>query len=869
MQRYERNSAHDLSPVSKLHHLRHRKGFNAVRAPQSSPGEDSWAPLSRPLLGSTFMAEDLLEESMHPNMQAVEMLDATIKYLKDNHMNTQALSCSEQLLSLKLEMYGFAHPNVLQTLEEVVRTYNSVALELLSASKYTECLNTLHKAEALIKPETFYGGEACQVLTYNNIACCLRRMGKLKSSLRYLKEALRIGLNCQQVKNISVTYMNLCAVSSQLEQHDAALEYAQAAVFYVQDELVGIESVDVYASTGILEIGAKEQKLLALAIAYHNFAVELEFNNRGEASLQWYKKALQIGTRCKEINPALYESFVSTFEDAKRRYERVVKAPRAAQRPAGRQRPQSANINGNTERVEYDKNYTLHRAHNSKMAALSQGKKHVTEDFQANQSQKVRPRTARPPNEACKLHNTTKAYTSSVRPAHILRNGVSASRLQSSASRNGQQKAIHATKVDKRLSPGTCLLFDFHDTESLIPSRPKAVLSSVPCESVGVSPKAGVRHLQVLQDCRSLNKQWSDEALDLIKNLDEDKADIPSLPLVQNELKASGFEHEEPDGDAKDYLPEQRSTHLDYLRKMREIAQSIRNDLTGDFASTQEDSPAKQVGLRSKLLDLQMVLTSDEVDGKAPTQTAPLELGQRPPLNPRRRNEASKAEELRQMKDKSAAMLIQNRIERFMSGRKAEKSKLDAISKNHAATNIQKMYRGRLAREFVAEKRAYRYEQSAIKLQAFYRGFQTRTHVNRELAASLSRSYIEEKHYQLELASAIDCREESATITIQSYVRGHQARRLTEAMMVERNVAASRIQSAFHRLRDLQAKIANGISSMAASVIQSGFHQWKQRRDTTTHLQQEVDEVNTIAAITIQQLWRSFAENLSQEPKDT
>ncbi|KAL0586464.1 hypothetical protein ABG067_003851 [Albugo candida] len=740
MQRYEWNSTHNSTSTSNIHRLRH-KGVNAVRAPQIPTLRDvnSWIPLPRPLLDSTLTSEDVLEASIHPNTQAIEMLDATIKFLKENHMDTQALSCSEQLLSLKREMYGFTHPTVLQTLEEVVQAYNSVAIELLSANKHTDCLSTLHKAETLIKPDKFSGCEAGRILTYNNIACCLRRMGKLKSALRYLKEALQIGLNCEHVKNISVTYMNLCAVSSQLGQHDAALEYAQAAVFYVQDELVGIGSVDNYERSNISEKGAKEQKLLALAIAYHNFAVELEFNNKGEASLQWYKKSFQIGTRCKEINPALHQSFLSAFENAKKRYKRVEKPSRTVHRPALRERPQSANINGSKPRGEYDENNTLHKAYMSKPVDSGNRKMQVKNETSPTiRSHKIRPRTARPPNDSYRPQNRTRTSNLSEKLSHSSRNGISVLRPQSSASRNGQQKSLYETKADECSTPQACLLFDFHDTESLLPSRPKPMLSS---ESAGLSPKLVGRHLQALQDCRSLNKQWSNEALDLIKDLDEDKATIPTFSLVQNEVQSSTYEHGKFDKRDKDSLPEHRSTHLDYLRKMREIAQSIRNDLTGDFATSKQDGAAKAPVI-------------DKLYGKAPVQISPTEPGQRPPLNPRHRYKSSKIEERRQKRD-SAAALIQTRIQNYISGRQANLFRIEAERKARAATDIQKMYRGHIARDFVAEQKIY--NQSAVKLQALYRGFQTRHHVYRELAVSLSRSYIEEQHYRLELASAVGC----------------------------------------------------------------------------------------------------------------
>jgi len=62
------------------------------------------------------------------------------------------------------------------------------------------------------------------------------------------------------------------------------LEHAQSAIFHAQEELVVNEIGD--EKSDILDAKTKEEKIIALAVSYHNLAVELEFNDRQDASLQ-------------------------------------------------------------------------------------------------------------------------------------------------------------------------------------------------------------------------------------------------------------------------------------------------------------------------------------------------------------------------------------------------------------------------------------------------------------------------------------------------------------------------------------------------------------------------------------------------------
>ncbi|KAG6590914.1 Tetratricopeptide TPR1 [Phytophthora cinnamomi] len=265
------------------------------------------------------------------------MLSSTVACLKQKNMDLEALGCLEQSLWLKRRMFGVDNSVVHKALNEVMLSYNSVAMQYLAQGQFDQCLAMLRKAEAITAPGNFKRCQALQILTFNNIGCCYRKLGKLKSALKYLKEAAQIGSGSAHVKNLSITHLNLCAIQSQLGRHDLALEHAQAAIFHTQEELVSLEDGagnerdedgecnvddrDQAALVDALDPKTREEKIISLAVAYHNLAVELEFNGRGEASLQWYKKALQLVWKYRETNEALCESFKKIFLDARKKQQ--------------------------------------------------------------------------------------------------------------------------------------------------------------------------------------------------------------------------------------------------------------------------------------------------------------------------------------------------------------------------------------------------------------------------------------------------------------------------------------------------------------------------------------------------------------------
>ncbi|CAK4240007.1 unnamed protein product [Aphanomyces euteiches] len=205
--------------------------------------------------------------------------------LKQKHMDLEAIGSLEQGLMLQLRLLGRNHPDVQRMLQEVVMLYNQHAMMLLGHDHVT-ALDVLKKALRLANSDKFTNTESLQILTYNNLGCCYRRLNKVKHALKYLHAAADIGAVTTHIKNLSITFLNLCAIESQMGHHTVALKHAQSAIFHAQEELVVGQVEDDTDYGDILDAKTKEEKIIALAIAYHNMAVELEHNNCGESSLQ-------------------------------------------------------------------------------------------------------------------------------------------------------------------------------------------------------------------------------------------------------------------------------------------------------------------------------------------------------------------------------------------------------------------------------------------------------------------------------------------------------------------------------------------------------------------------------------------------------
>ena len=124
------------------------------------------------------------------------------------------------------------------------------------------------------------------------------RTNKLRSSLTYLLKALEIeykNLNFSEsavdeqliTSNPCDTHLNICAILSQMDKHDLALQHSMKALILIQDEIIGRVSA---------EGSSKEdagRRFMVLSVAYHNIGVEYEFLKEYQQSLNAYRKAIE------------------------------------------------------------------------------------------------------------------------------------------------------------------------------------------------------------------------------------------------------------------------------------------------------------------------------------------------------------------------------------------------------------------------------------------------------------------------------------------------------------------------------------------------------------------------------------------------
>jgi tetratricopeptide (TPR) repeat protein len=193
----------------------------------------------------------------------------------------------ERGLVLRQHFFGADSDEVWRACKTVGEMCNLLAMTYLQQEDFAMVLELLKKAEILTERDN-----AGRAVTFNNLACYYRRQGKLHASLQYLQKALKIEAKLEHVDNPADTYLNTCAVLSQLGRHQSALEHAQQALILLQEELAKVIGPMAQATEA-----PKADRIAVLAIAYHNVGVEYEFLKKFDQSLQSYRKGVEVSER--------------------------------------------------------------------------------------------------------------------------------------------------------------------------------------------------------------------------------------------------------------------------------------------------------------------------------------------------------------------------------------------------------------------------------------------------------------------------------------------------------------------------------------------------------------------------------------------
>ena len=118
-------------------------------------------------------------------------------------------------------------------------------------------------------------------MTFNNMACYYRRIGKMRTALNFLQRALTIESRLQRPETQADTHLNICAVLSQLNKHELALNHAMSAVILLQEMMLrkkldpaSYNDDEFEDQSAVQNKDTNKDKVAVLAIAYHNMGVE-------------------------------------------------------------------------------------------------------------------------------------------------------------------------------------------------------------------------------------------------------------------------------------------------------------------------------------------------------------------------------------------------------------------------------------------------------------------------------------------------------------------------------------------------------------------------------------------------------------------
>eukprot|EP00163_Fabomonas_tropica_P007870 TRINITY_DN1750_c0_g3_i1.p1 TRINITY_DN1750_c0_g3~~TRINITY_DN1750_c0_g3_i1.p1 ORF type:complete len:1799 (-),score=315.51 TRINITY_DN1750_c0_g3_i1:39-5435(-) len=243
----------------------------------------------------------------------IALCDDIIKKYKAEGRLYDALQYMEKGLLLRKDLFGMKSDSVLAVSIDLATAYNTCAMSLLAQRRADAALSLLKKADMLTEPKgplALNHDERTRLrsVTFNNVGCLYKKCGKLHAALQALEKALSLevtfpaaargsskkggGKSPRDVfsmyANRSGTHLNICAILSQLGQHESAYEHAQYAVELLEEgaEATGIDGNDVDGD------GINDRSLMAVAL--HNIAVEQEALQMTTEALESYKAAADV-----------------------------------------------------------------------------------------------------------------------------------------------------------------------------------------------------------------------------------------------------------------------------------------------------------------------------------------------------------------------------------------------------------------------------------------------------------------------------------------------------------------------------------------------------------------------------------------------
>ncbi|EAR84349.3 UBX domain protein, putative (macronuclear) [Tetrahymena thermophila SB210] len=252
--------------------------------------------------------DDSLASDINDN-QPFEGYEDLQKDFKEDRVN-EALDVCEQMIINQQKVRGPA--SFMRLFQQILKFLNNEAVNSLNQNQFEKSLFILIKSKELTELSIIKNPPSIRALTFNNFGCYYRRLQQLPKALGYLEQALRFLNSIKSRDYLGMTYLNISAVLSQMNEHYASLENAKKAVIEIHKDYQN------YLNRKNYQEAIKDQEFVdicqALAIAFYNVGVEQEFFQNFEVSLINYGKACEVCEDNLGSNHRLTRRFKELFQ---------------------------------------------------------------------------------------------------------------------------------------------------------------------------------------------------------------------------------------------------------------------------------------------------------------------------------------------------------------------------------------------------------------------------------------------------------------------------------------------------------------------------------------------------------------------------
>lgn len=257
----------------------------------------------------------------------------TTQLLAQRHFQS-AINCFDQAIRLHghansdhfLDIRHFVHSTMQCALEGLRQTYS-----LTDTSTLLRLLHQLEKAISTIEAR-IVAIDFCDL--YNSLAVAYRHLPNPPLARSFWEKALNIAQRFPEAAGRRAALcLSLCAVMTELKEHEEALKYAQKGLALALERLKAKHSGDV---------------VTMVAAGYHNVAVQEERLQHYDKALENYKKAVNvIETRGDERHIAMLSDLKRSLRAASRpnsRTQSPLMRPKPPDKPLskGANRPQTS-----------------------------------------------------------------------------------------------------------------------------------------------------------------------------------------------------------------------------------------------------------------------------------------------------------------------------------------------------------------------------------------------------------------------------------------------------------------------------------------------------------------------------------------------